>query len=157
LVAVGLALTVPSAFSAQGAGSEKSQTAAIQKIERTRLRALVSADTKTAQRLIAPNFHLINPAGDRLTRGDYLGAVGSGDIHYRVFKPIPPITVEIAGTIAALQYKARFDIVAGGLRLAHDGWVSVLYSRQHGQWRAYWEQATAIPNHPDSLINALKP
>jgi Domain of unknown function (DUF4440) len=154
LVIAGAAVAVSSASTAHSSTADQ-----LRQIERTRLRALVNADTKTAGRLIAPDFQLINPGGATSGRDDYLASIASGDIDYLAFKPTSPIVVRQSGDAAALRFQVHFDIVIGGgaLHLTHEGWITELYERHHDRWQIVWEQATAVPNDFDALIQALSP
>ena len=51
-------------------------------LERTRLHALVDADTATARGLMAGDFQAIPPTGDPLGREDYLGGSAEPASHY---------------------------------------------------------------------------
>jgi Domain of unknown function (DUF4440) len=62
-------------------------------LERTRLRALVEADIETAEPLHAEDYQLVTPNGSDLTKDDYLGAIGTGELRYRVFEAASDITV----------------------------------------------------------------
>jgi hypothetical protein len=159
LVGVTLALLVASGAAAASHAFAARSSAAhdLRQIERTRLRALVDADTKTAGRLIAADFQLINPGGAPLGRDDYLRSLASGDIDYLAFKPTSKIVVRRSGDSAALRFQVHFDLVAGGTRLTHEGWITELYEHRKGRWQIVWEQATAVPNRFDQLIEALKP
>ncbi len=70
-----------------------SQADQLRALERTRLHALVDADTTTAGRLMAGDFQAVTPTGDTLRRTDYLGSVAAGVIDYLVFKPVSRIAV----------------------------------------------------------------
>jgi hypothetical protein len=160
LAALALALLAAAAGAAAAShafASHSSAAADLRQIERTRLRALVDADTHTAGRLIAPDFQLINPGGASLGRDDYLGAIASGDIDYLAFKPTSHIVVRRSGDAAALRYQVHFDLDVGGLRLTHEGWITELYERRHGRWQIVWEQATAVPNNFDLFVQSLQP
>jgi hypothetical protein len=126
-------------------------------IERTRLHALVVADTRTARRLMADDFQGINPGGGELTLDDYLGSVQAGDIDYLVFEPVSPIAVRLAGDSASLRFEVNFDLVVAGTRLTHQAWITELYERRHGRWQIVWEQATAIPNDFGLFVQSLLP
>jgi len=142
----------------RAAGGDRGQEEQLRAIEQARLRALVQADTRTAGRFIAPDFQLINPAGATSNRDDYLAALDAGDIDYLAFEPTSPIDVRLYGDAAALRFQVHFDIVLGSqLHLVHEGWVTELYERRHGDWKIVWEQATAVPNNFDALIQALLP
>jgi hypothetical protein len=152
IVATAAAMTATSA-----PRSRASQPDSVRAIERSRLHALVAADVAAARKLTAADFQLINPAGDPLSRDDLLGGVKAGAIDFLAIEPISQIVVRRAGKTATLRYRARFDLVAGGTRLTHDAWTTVLYERRHGRWRVVWEQTTAIPNDPELFLRSLLP
>ena len=156
LAAIALAIA-GGAVAASQASVSPSQAERLRAIERTRLEALVRADTATARRLTAPDFELINPGGGPLARDAYLAAVEAGDIDYLVFEPASSIAVRLSGDSASLRFEASFDLVVGGTRLTHQGWVTELYERRAGRWQLVWEQATAIPNAFGLFIESLKP
>ena len=141
----------------QASGKHSSQADRLRAIERTRLAALVDADTAKARPLIADDFQLINPGGATLSRDDYLGALKAGAIDYLVFEPASRIRVRQAGDSASLRFKVSFDLVVGGDRFTHQGWVTELYERHHGRWQIVWEQATAIPNNFDLFAQSIRP
>ena len=134
-----------------------SQADQLRASERTRLHALVDADTATARHLMAGDFQAISPAGATLARRDYLGAVAAGVLDYRVFKPISRIVVRRSGNSAALRYEVSFDLVAGGTRVTHRGWITELWERHDGRWQIVWEQATAIPNNFNLFLRSIEP
>ena len=159
LAAVALALVVAAGVvTASFASPAKSSRAdGLLAIETIRLQALVDADTATARKLTAPDFQLINPAGVPLSREDLLGAVDAGVVDFVVNEPSSPIAVRLSGDSATLRYKTAFDVVAGGTRVAHQGWTTALYERRHGRWQIVWAQSTAIPNNPALFIESIKP
>jgi hypothetical protein len=59
--------------------------------------------------------------------------------------------------MAALRYKVSFDLVAGGTRVTHKGWITELWERHNGSWQIVWEQATAIPNNFDLFLQSIEP
>ncbi len=134
-----------------------SQADRLPAIERTRLHALVDADTATARRMMASDFQAVTPSGDTLSLDDYLGAVAAGVIDYLVFKPVSRIAVRPSGDSAAIRYKVSFDLVAGGTRVTHKGWITELWERRAGRWLLVWEHATAIPNNFDLFLQSIEP
>ena len=147
------------ARSAHGAHARPgaSQADQLRALERRRLHALVNADTKTAGVMMAEDFQAIPPSGDPLARKDYLGAVAAGVIDYRVFEPVSRIAVRRSGDFAGLRYKVSFDLVAGGTRVTHKGWITEVWERHNEHWRVVWEQATAIPNNFDLFLQSIEP
>jgi hypothetical protein len=110
-------------------------------IERQRLRALLTADIETAEPLHAENYQLVTPNGSDMTKDDYLGAIGSGRLRYRVFEAVSDIAVLGDAPVAVLRYQARisFDDRPGMLC-----WHTDCYRRQDGRWQVVWSQATRI-------------
>lgn len=137
--------------------SGKSQADQLRALERRRLQALVDADTATAGGLMAKDFQAIPPSGDPLARKDYLGAVAAGVIDYLVFEPVSRIAVRRSRDMASLRYRVSFDLVAGGTRVTHKGWITELWERRNGNWQVVWEQATAIPNNFDLFLQSIEP
>jgi Domain of unknown function (DUF4440) len=134
-----------------------SQADQLRALERRRLHALVVADTATAGAVMARDFRAVPPSGDPLARKDYLGAVTAGIIDYLVFKPVSRIAVRRSGDLATLRYKVSFDLVAGGTRVTHKGWITELWERRHRHWQIFWEQATAIPNNFELFLQSIEP
>jgi hypothetical protein len=159
-VLAGTALAVlitAGAVASHGPGHGTSEADRLRAIERTRLHALVVADTTTARRLIADDFQAINPGGGVLARDDYLDSIQAGDIDYLVFEPVSPIAVRLSGDSASLRFEVNFDLVVAGTRLTHQAWITELYERRQGHWQLVWEQATAIPNDFGLFVDSLKP
>ena len=155
--ALALLITAGAVTASHGTGHGSSEADHLRAIERTRLQALVNADTATARRLIADDFEAINPAGGLLSRDDYLDSIRAGDLDYLVFEPTSPIAVRLYGDSAALRFEVNFDLVVAGTRLTHQAWITELYERRHGNWQIVWEQATAIPNDFGLFVESLMP
>jgi hypothetical protein len=149
-------LAAGAAVAATHGGSSEADR--LRAIETTRLHALVDADTATARKLMAPDFQLINPGGAASSREEYMDAIKAGAIDYLVFEPVSPIAVRLYGDSAALRYQVSFDLVVGGdTHVKHQGWITDLYERRHGNWQIVWEQATAIPNDFGLFVDSIKP
>jgi hypothetical protein len=113
-------------------------------IERRRLAALVEADIELARSLHAEDYELITPGGGSLSREDYLGGVGSGELHYLVFEPASEIRVRRKGPMAVLRYQARIEMEMTD-RVDRDRfWHTDIYELRDGRWQAVWSQATRI-------------
>lgn len=110
-------------------------------IERRRLRALLTADIKAAAPLHADDYQLVTPNGSDMTKDDYLGAIGSGQLRYRVFEAVSDIAVLGDEPVAVLRYRARisFDDRPGLLC-----WHTDCYRQRDGRWQVVWSQATRI-------------
>jgi ketosteroid isomerase-like protein len=112
--------------------------------ERERLRALVDADAEATARLHADDFQLITPDGVPLSKADYLGALASGAIAYRVFEPTSELAVLLSGDLAAIRYQCRIEIVAFGTEYVDRGWHTDVYAWRDGRWQAVLSQMTRI-------------
>ena len=110
-------------------------------LERKRLRALLAADIKTAAPMHADDYQLVTPNGSDMTRDDYLGAIASGQLRYRVFEPVSDIAVLGEEPVAVVRYQAKisFDDRAGLLC-----WHTDCYQLRDGSWQVVWSQATQI-------------
>jgi hypothetical protein len=79
-------------------------------IERRRLRALVEADVTTAAELHADDYELITPLGVALSKNQYLGAIGRGQLKYARFEPVSEIAVRLGAEFAVLRYQAAIAL-----------------------------------------------
>ena len=146
-VVTAVALAAPARGS--GASGHSPEAERLRDLERARMQALVDADMAVVDALHADDFRLVPPPGFPLSREDYLAAVTSGEIDYRVFEPVSEMEVSVYGAAASIRYMSRIDIVVGGLgRFTHDAWHTYLYERRAGRWQAVWEQATAVGGFP---------
>ena len=114
-------------------------------LERERTRSLVCQDMETAERLHAPDYQLITPAGRVFSRNDYLSAIAAGPFYTRWDLGI--MEVRLSPTIAIVRYQARLEFPSGK-RVAC--WHTDSYECHDGHWRAVWSQATAIPQAPEA-------
>jgi ketosteroid isomerase-like protein len=111
----------------------------IRATERQRLRALLTHDFDTAQKLHADDFELINPLGEVVSREQY---IDSGDAFaYSVWKPISPIRVRVHGDAAVIRYESDLEI--HGSRGHY--WHTDLYEKRNGRWQIVWSQTTGAP------------
>lgn len=129
---------------AASAGDTLVEEERIRAAEIERLRALVEADTASADQLHTEDFQLINPFGQTLSKEDYLGAIASGSIDYLVFEPTSEIDVRFYGETAVIRYQSRIEIIVDGERISDRGWHTDLYEKSGDRWQAVWSQMTAI-------------
>jgi hypothetical protein len=116
----------------------------IRATERKRLRALVEADVVRARQLHADDFQLINPLGGALSKEQYLGAIGSGEVDYLFWEP-DSIAVRLYGEAAVIRYPSHLEIIVQGRHVPRQRyWHTDLYERRDGQWQVVWSQATEI-------------
>lgn len=111
--------------------------------ERERLRALVAGDIARAAQLHAEEFQLINPLGGVLSKEQYLGGIGSGQIRY-LHWVADAITVRLYGDVAMIRYQSELEIVVRGNHIPRQRyWHTDLFERRGAQWQVVWSHATA--------------
>lgn len=126
------------------AGEHQAEADLIGATERERLRALVEANVPRARELHADDFQLINPLGGALSKQEYLGGIGSGQLDYLFWEP-DSIVVRLYGDAAVIRYPSRLEIVVQGRHIPRQRyWHTDLYERRNGQWQVVWSQATEI-------------
>lgn len=114
-------------------------------LERERLAAIVAGDTEKIERLHARDFALINPAGQQMTRQDYLGGLGAGFIAYNRWEPESNIEVAVYGDGAVLHYRAVAEVVVQGeVQPVQHFWETAVYEKRPDGWQAVWSQATRM-------------
>jgi hypothetical protein len=127
------------------ASEDLAEVEVLRATERERLRALVAADVARASQLHADDFQLINPLGGILSKQQYLGGIGSGQLKYLFWEP-GSITVRIYGDIAAIRYPSELEVVVQGRHIPRQRyWHTDLYERRDGQWQVVWSHATGAP------------
>lgn len=146
VIALGLSLSGSATIAGERpVGPKDRHQEEIAHIERQRVAALVSGDMKTASRLHAPDFQLINPLGGALTKEEYLGGLESGFLDYLVWQP-GEISVRRRGKTAVLRYQSQLQIVIGGEpQPLGRYWHTDYYEKRRGGWQVVWSHATAIP------------
>ena len=117
---------------------------ALREVERARLRSLVEADMTAANAVHADEYQLITPSGRALTKAEYLDAVASGELNYRVFEPISEIAMWGDDRIGMLRYVARIEIQDGDELVQLTCWHTDGYEKRAGRWQAVWSHATRI-------------
>lgn len=115
-------------------------------VEAARLRSLVGRDLVVAGRLHADDYQLITPGGAALSKADYLGAIGSGDLVYRRFETASDVQVlaYAAESLALLRYQAAIDVEFPGGASSETCWHTDCYRNSPAGWQALWSQATTI-------------
>jgi hypothetical protein len=125
-------------------GEDRGEADILRATERERLRALVAADVPRARQLHTDDFQLINPLGGVLSKEQYLGGIGSGQLNYLFWEP-DSIAVRLYGDAAVIRYQSQLEVVVQGRHIPRQRyWHTDLYERREGQWQVVWSQATGI-------------
>jgi uncharacterized protein (TIGR02246 family) len=121
------------------------ETEELRELERQRLAAFVAGDVPALRALHADDLHLINPAGQELTKEDYIGGIAAGFIQYQTWQPESEIQVRLHGDSAALRYLAQVVIaVKGQVQPPQRFWQTELYEKRDGKWQVVWSQSTRV-------------
>jgi hypothetical protein len=125
-------------------GEDHWEADSLRTTERERLRALVAADVARARQLHTDDFQLVNPLGGVLSKEEYLGGIGSGQLKYLFWEP-DSIAVRLYGEAAVIRYQSQLEIVVQGRHIPRQRyWHTDLYERRQGQWQVVWSQATGV-------------
>jgi hypothetical protein len=161
-----LALLAVLVLAATGAAAAATSTTAaptaspasdrVRTLERTRLKAMVDADTTTVGRQLAADFQGVNVLGANQTRSDTLATIAGG-VDFVSITLVSPITVRLYGNTAAARFEVAFVVDAGPDRIKHRGWFTDLLEKRAGDWKIVWSQTTAVPNDLALFTQSLKP
>jgi hypothetical protein len=108
-------------------------------LEVRRTQALVAREMAEIERLHAPQYELVTPAGRVFSRERYLAVIAAQPF-YAAWE-IGPLQVRVSPAMAALRYRAKITFPSGK---AFDLWHTDIYECQGGDWLAVWSQATQI-------------
>jgi ketosteroid isomerase-like protein len=115
---------------------------AIRATERERLQALVLGDVEAAAKFHADDFQLITPAGDALSKKQYLDGISAGKLDYASWEPTSPIEVRVYGEGAVIRYQSKIRLATGFGGSALPFWHTDVYEKRNGRWQVVWSQAT---------------
>ena len=108
-------------------------------LELERTQALVTRDMATIERLHAPGYQLITPAGKVFSRADYLAALAAGPFY--AGWEMSDFAVRATYGMAIVRYRARLQFPSGRVV---DCWHTDSYEKRAGHWQAVWSQATEV-------------
>jgi hypothetical protein len=111
-------------------------------LEHRRLRALVEGDLEAAEELHADDYQLITPSGEALSKPEYLEAIASGALNYRVFQVASEVAVKTFDGVAMLRYLASIEIDFPDGRDGGTFWHTDIYERRNRRWQVVWSQGT---------------
>ena len=109
-------------------------------LEVERTQALVEQDMPTIERLHAPEYQLITPAGVVFSRQRYLAAIAAEPFYTSWGHG--PMSVRMSPAMAVVRYKARLGFPSGRVV---ECWHTDTYELRHEAWQAVWSQATGVP------------
>lgn len=110
-------------------------------LETTRTQALVARDLPVLERLHAPEYELITPAGRVFNRARYFAALSEAPFYTGWL--IGELRVRLGADMALLRYPATLTFPSGRVVAC---WHTDSYELRAGQWQAVWSQATELRN-----------
>jgi ketosteroid isomerase-like protein len=116
---------------------------AVRKVQKARSAALLAADIDAVGPIHAEDFQLITPLGIVLSKREYLGAVGTGVLKYRVLELDSAVDVRFYGVAALTRCRMQIEIDVEGKKYDRAGyWFTDLYEKRQGRWQIVWSQGT---------------
>lgn len=112
-------------------------------LEAERTLAIVKQDMVTIERLHAPEYELVTPAGVTFSRARYLAAIAK-EPFYAEWKH-GSMQVRATQTMALVRYKAKITFPSGSVV---NCWHTDSYELRGTSWQAVWSQATRLPELP---------
>ena len=109
-------------------------------LEVRRTRAIVERDLEEIERLHAPEYQLITPAGRTFSRTRYLELIKAEPFYSRWEHG--PMDVRTSAEMAVVRYQARIAFPSGRV---WECWHTDTYELREGEWLAVWSQATELP------------
>ncbi|HOB95631.1 MAG TPA: nuclear transport factor 2 family protein [Aquabacterium sp.] len=113
-------------------------------LERRRTQALVDRDLPLIERLHAPDYQLITPAGRVFSRARDLAAIAEAPFYAGWTHGA--MQVRLAPGMALLRYPATITFPSGKVVRC---WHTDSYEVIDGDWLAMWSQATPLPADAD--------
>lgn len=110
-------------------------------LETQRTRALVARDMPVIERLHAPGYQLVTPAGKVFDRARYLAALAQGPFY--AGWELGAIELRLSAQMALLRYQATLSFPSGRQVVC---WHTDSYepTGPGGAWQAVWSQATEL-------------
>lgn len=109
-------------------------------LEARRTQAIVDRDMPAIERLHAPEYELVTPAGRVFSRARYLAAIAA-EPFYAAWAH-GDMRVRVTPAMALLRYQATITFPSGRVVLC---WHTDSYELRGGAWQAVWSQATQLP------------
>lgn len=119
--------------------SKPPDAALFRALETARTQALVHRDLPLMDRLHAPEYQLVTPAGKVFTREAYFAALAEAPFY--AGWQIGELQLRLGSDMALLRYPATLTFPSGRIVVC---WHLDAYELRGPQWQAVWSQATEI-------------
>jgi uncharacterized protein (TIGR02246 family) len=114
-------------------------------IEQQRITAITSKDADALQRLLADDYHLINPGGQQVGKFDLVNGIREGFISYSLWEVDGAMAVVASEAMAVVRYRASLQVtVQGEAQPPQRLWHTEVYQQRDGAWQAVMSQDTRV-------------
>jgi len=112
-------------------------------------RALQSADTATLERILAPDYTMIDPAGKAVSKAQEIAMYSSGDLKFDSLQTSEQ-KVRIYQGVAVVTGKAAVNVKHKGEDISGDYYfIDVFEAKRTGGWHAVFSQLTKVETEKD--------
>jgi uncharacterized protein (TIGR02246 family) len=114
-------------------------------LEQQRITAITGKDADALQRLLADDYHLINPGGQQVGKFDLVNGIREGFISYSLWEVDGAMGVVSSETMAVVRYRASLQVtVQGEAQPPQRLWHTEVYQQRDGAWQAVMSQDTRV-------------
>ena len=114
-------------------------------LEQQRITAITGKDADALQRLLADDYHLINPGGQQVGKFDLVNGIREGFISYSLWEVDGAMAVVSSETMAVVRYRASLQVtVQGEAQPPQRLWHTEVYQQHEGAWQAVMSQDTRV-------------
>ena len=114
-------------------------------LERQRIEALTSKDADALQRLLADDYHVINPGGQQVGKFDLVNGIRENFIAYTLWEVDGAMAVLASETLAVVRYRASLQVsVQGDAQPPQRLWHTEVFEKRDGAWQAVMSQDTRV-------------
>lgn len=119
-------------------------TAALEDLERTLVKAIATKDLATYDRIVADDYIVVNASGVPTTKADVMKGYKSGERGYRDLE-IHDVQAHVFGNTAVVSARTSGFRVEGGKEAPNRVRYLRVYARRNGRWRAVTQMSTPLP------------
>ncbi|MES1249822.1 MAG: nuclear transport factor 2 family protein [Chitinophaga rupis] len=122
--------------------TQSSDSTLVSQLNRSWIASYVTRDTATMEKILAEDFIMIGPRGNKLSRMDVIHNVGATNI--TSVATIDSATVRVFGNTALVVAYTHFSITSQGQTMNGSNCYSDLYVKRKGVWKAVGAHVTVL-------------
>jgi uncharacterized protein (TIGR02246 family) len=115
----------------------------IRKVEDEFAAAYGRNDADTLERLWAPDYTFVNPAGQVLTKAQRLAMLRSGELKIEAYSRDAE-SIRVYGNTAVVTYRSTVKAQRNGTDISSQRRVITVLVKRDGRWQAVAQQSTGI-------------